>query len=302
MKRILTYSVTLIIVLTCISFAPVFVASLIPFGKGTSPKDTAYANNSMRVDSAVRFIRYGTSDTNKVLGVGSNGILTLRNKRNADSSIFATRNYVISTYVPLARTITTGWNGTVFTLTANAVLQSPTLEQVTSKDSTSNHYCNFTKQFKVTTQDGSGYTYKVLLGGQTGAGSYNNAMALAAVYNTSDTIYKFGLGPSGFYDLMVSPDLTHKSRLQFALNDATINFAAGGTVAYTNNLLTGTITGDGIATSFTIVAPTSGTVVVASSASSGATVQSATISGTTITIKTTSAPAIGTYTIAYWYK
>jgi len=47
---------------------------------GNRPTDTAWAARSLRIDSTVVFIKYATSDTNKVLGVDSYGRLELRTK------------------------------------------------------------------------------------------------------------------------------------------------------------------------------------------------------------------------------
>lgn len=74
--------------------------NLIPFATGRST-DTASTPGSILVPKYVRFPNYSSSDTNKVLGVGSNGMLILRTKGNgtgsgADSSTFAT-NYRVDT-------------------------------------------------------------------------------------------------------------------------------------------------------------------------------------------------------------
>lgn len=47
---------------------------------GSRPQDTAFIARSLRVDSAVRFLKYATSDSNKVLGVNAQGLLELRTK------------------------------------------------------------------------------------------------------------------------------------------------------------------------------------------------------------------------------
>jgi hypothetical protein len=73
--------------------------TLVPFG-GTRPTDTAYAARSLRIDSVVRLARYGSTDTNKVIGVDAGGRLVLRTKGTAttDSNVFATvaRLYKVS--------------------------------------------------------------------------------------------------------------------------------------------------------------------------------------------------------------
>lgn len=68
--------------------------ALVPFG-GTRPTDTAYAARSLRIDSVVRLVRYGSTDSNKVLGVDAGGRLVLRTKTtggggSVDSSVYAT--------------------------------------------------------------------------------------------------------------------------------------------------------------------------------------------------------------------
>lgn len=78
--------------LLCSSLA--FGQQLISFG-GSRMTDTAYAARSMRVDSVVRFVRYRTVDTNKVVGFDANGFLVLRTKGNGsggstDSTVFYT--------------------------------------------------------------------------------------------------------------------------------------------------------------------------------------------------------------------
>jgi hypothetical protein len=60
--------------------------TLVPFG-GTRTTDTAYAARSLRIDSVVRFVRYGSSDTNKVLGVDAGGKLILRTKGTGGSGV-----------------------------------------------------------------------------------------------------------------------------------------------------------------------------------------------------------------------
>lgn len=60
---------------------------LIPIG-GSRPIDTAYAARSFRVDSAIRFVRYRTSDTNKVVGFDANGFMILRTKSTGGGGPF----------------------------------------------------------------------------------------------------------------------------------------------------------------------------------------------------------------------
>lgn len=78
----------LLILITCLPIG-VFAQQLIGFG-GNRMTDTAYAARSMRVDSVVRFVRYRTADTNKVVGFDANGVMVLRSKSN--TSAFDTTN------------------------------------------------------------------------------------------------------------------------------------------------------------------------------------------------------------------
>jgi hypothetical protein len=67
--------------------------TLVPFATGRAT-DTAYAARSLRVDSVVRLVRYGSTDTNKVIGVDAGGRLVLRTKTtgggSVDSTVYAT--------------------------------------------------------------------------------------------------------------------------------------------------------------------------------------------------------------------
>ena len=219
-------------------------------------------------------------------------------KYSDTSSMIASKWWVGNNYVPQIRTLT--FLGTTYTFASNMTLQTPTFNQVTTADSSSNNKITIN-----TTIPSSGTPFKTAIGSVAGRGTYDNVLPFLCTYGT-DTMFKFSTnGIHGYPEIIVGGVgfSSNYTRLHFGLTGGTISFPdATGTIALRDNLTTGTITGNGILTSFTIVAPSAGTVVVACSASSGATVQSATISGTTITIKTTAAPAIGTYTIAYWYK
>jgi hypothetical protein len=72
----------LLLFITSISYGQ----TLVPFG-GTRTTDTAYAARSLRIDSVVRLVRYGSSDSNKVLGVDAGGKLVLRTKGTGGSGV-----------------------------------------------------------------------------------------------------------------------------------------------------------------------------------------------------------------------
>jgi hypothetical protein len=64
--------------------------STIPFGNGR-PIDTARTWGSCRIDSVLVLPKYKTADSNKVLGIGSDGRAVLRTKGNTDTTSLSNR-------------------------------------------------------------------------------------------------------------------------------------------------------------------------------------------------------------------
>lgn len=77
--------------------------SYIPFATGRTT-DTARTTGSLLVPFYVRLPIYGSSDSDKVLGVMPNGMLVLRTKGSggADSAVFATRYWVTTNFAPIS--------------------------------------------------------------------------------------------------------------------------------------------------------------------------------------------------------
>lgn len=84
--------------------------NLVPFG-GSRTTDTAYAARSLRIDSLVRFLRYATADTNKVLGVDASGKLTWREKGTAGGLVWSD---TVSTIATKSDLLNLAQNDTIF--------------------------------------------------------------------------------------------------------------------------------------------------------------------------------------------
>lgn len=88
------YIILGIVLLGLLAFAPP-IYRLIPFASGSS-LDTAYTKGSLRVDGAVRLPLFSTADSNKVLGLGSNGLITLRTKGTGSGNNFANADLTLT--------------------------------------------------------------------------------------------------------------------------------------------------------------------------------------------------------------
>lgn len=309
--RYTTIRNVLIGILVCLlfAFAPVLVPKANRFA-WFQTVDTAITSGSIRIDSSVKFTKYASSDTNKVLGISSFGLLVLRTKTGADSSVFATKAFVGNNYVPLIRTITTGWNSIAYILSSNAVLIAPGFDKVLAIDSFTNRSIRFKNGTDSTHIKGDGYqcwnngtgdttliqkdNITITLATQkaihvSNAVSFYSSGSILATY-ASDKIRHYNGGFFGEY----SPTTLTGNRVYTFQN-------ASGTVAFTSNsqLRTQVITGTGIATSFTFASPVSGTLISGNSASLGMVVADISIVGTTVTLHTVSAPAIGSFNLTY---
>ncbi len=108
----------------------------VAFG-GTRPIDTAWAARFLRIDSALRLLKYSTADSNKVLGFDANGNGILRTKGtgggggSADSTVFYTVYRSDTSRANIYAAIAAGGGST------------PTLQQVTDVGDTTDNSITF---------------------------------------------------------------------------------------------------------------------------------------------------------------
>jgi hypothetical protein len=121
----------------------------VAFG-GTRPIDTAWAARFLRIDSALRLLKYSTSDSNKVLGFDANGNGILRTKGtgggggSTDSTVFYTVYRSDTSRANIYAAIAAGGGST------------PTLQQVTDVGDTTDNSIIFKSSAEAVFSSGGG--------------------------------------------------------------------------------------------------------------------------------------------------
>lgn len=178
----------------CLLLGSAHAQNLIPFA-GTRPVDTAYAARSLRIDSTVRFVKYATSDSNKVLGIDAGGRLVFRTKTNSagtDSTTFVTASRLNDTSAAIRTTINS--------------LPVPTLQQVTDAGNTTSN--GIQSSGSISGSSVSGNTIAggefFVLGGSGGVGSIKADL----IDGATSTVFQLPNKTSGTYTIATVDDLS----------------------------------------------------------------------------------------------